>query len=199
MRSPPPRFECAEPTDNLVGDAGGGCARPGRRSGGATTVDTPAAPADPEAAAARAARRAARIAAGMEELSDPVDLLFATQLGGGTDVNRAVAYCQGLLTRPTETILIVLSDLFEGGDRDELVRRLGALVQAGVTVVALLALSDDGSPSYDHNLAQDLAGLGIVSFACTPDHFPDLMAAAIERRDLGRWAASQGIVAAALV
>lgn len=133
------------------------------------------------------------------ELSDPVDLLFATQLGGGTDINRAVAYCQTLVTRPAETILIVLSDLFEGGDRNELVRRFGALVQAGVTVVALLALSDDGAPGYDHLLAQELANLGIVSFACTPDQFPDLMAAAIERRDLGRWAASEGIVAAALV
>jgi hypothetical protein len=133
------------------------------------------------------------------ELSDPVDLLFATQLGGGTDINRAVAYCQGLVIRPAETILIVLSDLYEGGDREELVRRLGALVQGGVTVVALLALSDDGAPSYDHLLAQDLANLGIVSFACTPDQFPDLMAAAIERRDLGRWAASEGIVAAAPV
>ena len=134
-----------------------------------------------------------------EKLADPVDLLFATQLGGGTDINRAVAYCQGLVTRPSETILVVLSDLFEGGDRDELVRRLGALAQAGVTMVALLALNDDGSPAYDHALAQSLATLGVASFACTPDLFPDLMAAAIERRDLSRWAASEGIVAAAPV
>lgn len=134
-----------------------------------------------------------------EELSDPVDLLFATQLGGGTDINRAVAYCQGLVARPSETILVVLSDLFEGGDRDELIRRMGAIVQSGVTVVALLALNDDGSPGYDHAMAQALATLGVISFACTPDLFPDLMAAAIERRDLGRWAASEGIVAAAPV
>ena len=134
-----------------------------------------------------------------EKLADPVDLLFATQLGGGTDINRAVAYCQGLIARPSETILVVLSDLFEGGDRDDLVRRLGALVQSGVTVVALLALNDDGSPAYDHAMAQALATLGIVSFACTPDRFADLMAAAIERRDLSRWAASEGIVAAAPV
>jgi hypothetical protein len=55
-------------------------------------------------------------------------------------------------------------------------------------VVALLALSDDGAPAYDHDLAAALAALGVPAFACTPDAFPDLMAAAIERRDLAEWA-----------
>ena len=55
----------------------------------------------------------------------------------------------------------------------------------------LLALSDDGAPGYDHDHAAALAGLGVPAFACTPDHFPDLMAAAIERRDIARWAQQQ--------
>jgi hypothetical protein len=130
-------------------------------------------------------------------LSDPVDILFATQLGGGTDINRAVAYCQSLVTRPQDTILVLISDLFEGGLRDELVGRMTSLVDDGAVVVALLALSDDGSPGYDHGLAADLAAAGVVSFACTPDAFPDLMAAAVERRDLGHWAAERGIVTTA--
>ena len=130
-------------------------------------------------------------------LSDPVDILFATQLGGGTDINRAITYCQGLLTRPQDTILVLLSDLFEGGIREDLVTRLATLVDAGAVVVALLALSDEGAPAYDHSVAADLASVGVVSFACTPDAFPELMAAAIERRDLGRWAADRGIVTAA--
>ena len=132
-------------------------------------------------------------------LDDPVDLLFATQLGGGTDINRAVAYCERLVSRPGDTIFILLSDLVEGGIRDELVKRMAALVTAGVTTVALLALSDDGTPAYDHSMAADLAAVGVSAFGCTPDLFPDLMAAAIERRDLGRWAAAQGIVTAAPV
>jgi Mg-chelatase subunit ChlD len=130
-------------------------------------------------------------------LDDPVDLLFATQLGGGTDINRAVAYCERLVGRPADTIFILLSDLIEGGLRDELVKRMAGLVTAGMTTVALLALSDDGTPAYDHAMAADLAGVGVAAFGCTPDLFPDLMAAAIERRDLGRWAAAQGIVTAA--
>jgi hypothetical protein len=131
------------------------------------------------------------------ELSDPVDILFATQLGGGTDINRAVAYCQTLVARPADTILVLLSDLIEGGLRDEMIGRMADVVRSGVTTVALLALNDDGSPAYDHTLAAALAAVGVASFACTPDLFPDLMAAAIERRDLSRWAADHGVTTAA--
>ena len=122
-----------------------------------------------------------------EHLHDPVDLLFATQLGGGTDIAQALAYCQSLVTRPTETLLVLISDLVEGGSRDDMLRRAAELVAAGVTVVALLALSDDGAPAYDHENAAALAAVGIPAFACSPDRFPELMAAAIERRDLSAW------------
>lgn len=108
-----------------------------------------------------------------------------------------MAYCQGLVTRPQDTILVLISDLVEGGLRDDLVARMAALTDAGVVAVALLALSDSGAPAYDHELAARLAAVGVVAFACTPDRFPGLMAAAIERRDLGRWAAEQGIATAA--
>jgi hypothetical protein len=130
-------------------------------------------------------------------LSDPVDVLFGIQLGGGTDINRAVAYCERLITRPTETVLVLVSDLFEGGLAGELETRVAALVRAGVTVVVLLALSDEGASAHDHGRAAALAALGVPSFACTPDAFPDLLAAAIERRDLGRWAGEHGFTTAA--
>jgi len=119
-----------------------------------------------------------------DKLADPVEVLFGTQLGGGTDINRAIAYCQRLITRPASTILILISDLFEGGDSGELLRRIADLTAAGTQVITLLALSDDGAPGYDHDIAAALAGLGVPAFACTPDAFGDLMAAAIERRAL---------------
>jgi len=122
------------------------------------------------------------------KLADPVDVLFGTQLGGGTDINRAVAYCQRLITRPASTILILVSDLFEGGDAGALLRRVASLTGAGVQVICLLALSDDGAPAYNHDIAAALATLGVPAFACTPDAFPGLMAAAIERRDITAWA-----------
>jgi Mg-chelatase subunit ChlD len=132
-----------------------------------------------------------------DELDDPVDVLFGVQLGGGTDINRAVAYCQSLIQRPQETIMVLISDLYEGGVARELLQRAAELVNSGVQFITLLALSDDGAPSYDIGLAERLAGLGVPSFACTPDLFPDLMAAAINKQDLNQWAAANDIKAAA--
>ncbi len=129
-----------------------------------------------------------------EHLADPVDLLFGTQLGGGTDIRRALAYCQGLVRQPNDTILVLISDLYEGGDTREMLKRAGELVQSGVQVIALLALSDAGRPSYHEANAAALAGLGIPAFACTPDLFPDLMAAAIQRQDISQWAAQNDLV-----
>lgn len=123
-------------------------------------------------------------------LQDPVDVLFGTQLGGGTDINRALSYCQGLIRRPEETILVLISDLYEGGNRDAMLKRVGALVNAGVQMITLLALSDDGAPYFDHSHAAKFASLGIPAFACTPDKFADLMAAAIRRQDIGQWVAT---------
>lgn len=128
-----------------------------------------------------------------EQLKDPVDLLFGVQLGGGTDINRAIGYCQTLVQEPRNTIMVLISDLYEGGVEEGLLRRASELVESGVQLIALLALSDEGAPSYDKNLAAKLAALGVPSFACTPDAFPGLMAAAIRRDDVGAWAAGQGI------
>ena len=124
-----------------------------------------------------------------DRLADPVEVLFGCQLGGGTDINRALAYCQGLVSRPAETILVLISDLFEGGIEGQLVRRVAELVRDGVTVVALLALADSGAPSYDHEHAAALAALGVPTFACTPDQFPELLSVAISGGDIGLWAA----------
>jgi hypothetical protein len=132
-----------------------------------------------------------------DKLSDPVDVLFGCQLGGGTDINRALAYCQQLITRPTESILIVISDLFEGGLAVEMLRRIADLLRDGVTVIALLALSDSGAPAYDHENAAALAALGVPAFACTPDMFPDLLAVAISKGDIGQWHAMVATAAAA--
>lgn len=129
-----------------------------------------------------------------EHLSDPVDVLFGVQLGGGTDINRALKYCQSLVQRPEDTIVVLISDLYEGGDEKRMLERARQLVDSGVRVIALLALDDDGAPGYDHRVATTFAGLGIPTFACTPDHFPGLMATAIAGGDVATWAAGQGIV-----
>lgn len=122
-----------------------------------------------------------------EELQDPVDLLFGVQLGGGTDITRALTYCQGLITRPEETVLVLVTDLYEGGNVQEMRKRFVSIVNSGVQLVVLPALNDDGAPSYDKGNAEFLAELGVPTFACTPDRFPDLMAAALSKQDIGAW------------
>ncbi|MFE7467841.1 vWA domain-containing protein [Streptomyces sp. NPDC057499] len=119
-----------------------------------------------------------------DQLDDPVDALFGTRLGGGTDINRALAYCQSRITRPADTVVVLISDLYEGGIRDEMVKRVAAMKASGVQFVTLLALSDEGVPAYDRDHAAALGALGTPAFACTPDLFPEVMAAAIEKRPL---------------
>ncbi|WP_330185293.1 VWA domain-containing protein [Nocardia sp. NBC_01503] len=126
-----------------------------------------------------------------EKLSDPVDVLFGTQLGGGTDINRAIAYSQSLITRPADSLFVLISDLYEGGVRAEMLRRIRSMKESGVQVVVLLALSDEGAPAYDRDNAAALTALGVPAFACTPDRFPDLLAVALDRGDVQKWANTQ--------
>lgn len=122
-----------------------------------------------------------------DDLQDPVDLLFGVQLGGGTDIARALTYCQGVITRPQDTVLVLVTDLYEGGDAREMRKKFVSLVNSGVQLIVLPALNDDGAPSYDKDHAEFLANIGVPTFACTPDKFPDLMAAALSKQDIGMW------------
>jgi Mg-chelatase subunit ChlD len=131
-----------------------------------------------------------------EELHDPVDLLFGTRLGGGTDINRALTYCQGLITRPDQTIFVLITDLYEGGSADEMLKRVAEILSSGAQVICLLALSDNGAPIYHDGHAAALATLGVPTFACRPDLFPDLMATAIAHQDISFWAARNDIALA---
>jgi hypothetical protein len=124
-----------------------------------------------------------------EKCSDPVDMLFGVQLGGGTDINRAVKYCQPLIHDPKKTLFILITDLYEGGNQAELVRRMESMAQSGVRAVTLLALSDSGIPSYDEHLAKKLRNLGVPCFGCTPGMLPELLSTAIKGGDLEHVAA----------
>ncbi|WP_116248132.1 VWA domain-containing protein [Nocardiopsis sp. FIRDI 009] len=122
-----------------------------------------------------------------EQLTDPVEVLFGTQLGGGTHINKAIRYCQGLITKPDDSVFVLISDLYEGGVRAEMLKRVAAMKAAGTQVVVLLALSDEGAPFYDRENAAALAEMDVPAFACTPDMFPELMAAAIQGQPLTAW------------
>ncbi|MCP3062674.1 VWA domain-containing protein [Myxococcus sp. K38C18041901] len=118
-------------------------------------------------------------------LSDPVEVLFSAQLGGGTDINRAVAYAQThYVERPEKTLFILITDLCEGGDAEELVARLRQLVDSRAKVLCLLALSDGGRPSYDPVMAEKLTAMGIPCFGCTPRKLVDVVERVMRNQDL---------------
>lgn len=125
--------------------------------------------------------------------SDPVDILFGTQLGGGTDICKALMYGQSLVTHPTETIMILISDLYEGGSEAKMIAKAAEIKAEGIQFITLLALSDEGAPSYDKEVAKAFAALDIPVFACTPDLFPDVMAAAIKKEDLKVWMSKHNV------
>jgi hypothetical protein len=107
-----------------------------------------------------------------------------------------LGYCRRLVTRPRDTVLVLISDLFEGGNPEPMRARVAELARDGVTVVVLLALADDGVPAYDHHEAATLTALGAAVLACTPDGFPDLLGAALDGlrgADLARWANERGL------
>ncbi len=119
-----------------------------------------------------------------EKSDDPVDLLFGFQLGGGTDIDKSVAYCERFVENPKKTLFFLITDLYEGGNRASLLRRLGELKDAGVTVVCLLAIADGGKPYYDVQMAERVASLKIPCFACNPQMLPVLLERAFKGQDL---------------
>ncbi len=120
-----------------------------------------------------------------EHCADPVDLLYGIQLGGGTDIEKSVAYCETLIRSPAKTTLFLVSDLYEGGNRALLEQRLAGLKESGVCVVVLLAISDSGRPIYDASFAERLAGYDIPCFACPPQRLPELLGTALRRGGFG--------------
>ena len=114
-----------------------------------------------------------------DQLHDPVEVLFGVQLGGGTDIANALVACRRLIDRPRDTVLFLISDLYEGGNVTLMLRRVGELVASGVRVVVLLALSDEGTPAHDHQHAEALRALGATVLSCTPAEFPDILGDAL--------------------
>ena len=119
-----------------------------------------------------------------DKLDDPVELLFGVQLRGGTNIKRAMTYCRGLVTRPRDCVFVLISDLFESGKPDGVLTQAAALKDAGVNLIVLLALDDEGTPRFNEKLAEELASLAVPSFACTPELFPELLGAALSGQEL---------------
>ncbi len=113
------------------------------------------------------------------EVADPVSVLMSVQLGGGTDIGRAVAYCEQQITQPSRTVFVLLSDFCEGASPAPLIAAVRRLASARVTLLGLAALDDQATPDYDHAIAQRLADAGMKVAALTPDRFAEWIAEVI--------------------
>jgi hypothetical protein len=106
-----------------------------------------------------------------DRLSDPLETLLSVQLGGGTNIGAALAYCETLVTTPERTLLAVVSDFGEGAAPEALFGTVARLVEARVRLIGLAALDDEGTAAFNTVIAQRLADLGMPVGAMTPDRF----------------------------
>jgi hypothetical protein len=124
-----------------------------------------------------------------EKCSDPVDLLFGTQMGGAEDYWMASTYCEQFIHDPRRTIFVLLADLYDTSPNEtKFVQKMEEWVADGVKPIGLLAISDSGVPEYNKQLAEKLQSIGMPCFGCTPDRLPDLLEAALKGHDLSRFA-----------
>ncbi|MEU8232668.1 VWA domain-containing protein [Actinoplanes sp. NPDC048967] len=115
------------------------------------------------------------------EVDDPVELLMKVQLGGGTDIGRAVRYGAGLIDQPRRAIVVLITDFYEGGSPALLIRTVRELVEQGTKVLGLAALDQDANPSFDRETAQQLADVGASVGAMTPGELASFVAEQVGR------------------
>jgi len=116
-----------------------------------------------------------------DQVTDPVETLMKVQLGGGTDIARAVAYAQELVEVPRRTIVLLITDFYEGGSRLALVRRVKELCAQGTHVLGLAALDSKANPCYDRDMAKQLVNVGAQVGAMTPGELANWIAEKVKR------------------
>jgi Mg-chelatase subunit ChlD len=102
------------------------------------------------------------------DCTDPVETLMKVQLGGGTDIGQAMVYAQTLVENPRRTIVILITDFYEGAPVEKLLSVTKQLIESGVTILGLAALDDRANPNYDRAIAQRMVNLGAQVGAMTP-------------------------------
>jgi Mg-chelatase subunit ChlD len=114
-----------------------------------------------------------------DKASDPVDVMMSVHLGGGTDIGQALEYCETMVHQPARTIVVLVSDLCEGGRPGRMIAAIRRLAEARVTLLCLAALDDEGRADFDRGMAQKVASAGMPTAALTPDRFAEWIASFI--------------------
>lgn len=108
-------------------------------------------------------------------LDDPVATLMSIQLGGGTNIGGALQYCESLIDNPHKTMVVLVSDLCEGGSVTRLLSVSRGIIESGARLICLTALDREANPAYDRKTAEQLAQLGAFVGAMTPEALGDFM------------------------
>ena len=111
-----------------------------------------------------------------DEVGSPVDVLLKVQLGGGTDITQALQYSQTLVSQPQRSIVVLITDFFEGRDEAELVTQVRTMADAGVRMIGLGALGYDARPEYNKSTAGKCRKVGMDILVCTPERLAEAMA-----------------------
>ena len=104
-------------------------------------------------------------------VDDPIDVMMSVQLGGGTDIGKAVTYCETRIEDPHRTIFVLISDFCEGGSPRNMLAAVKRMREAGITLLGLAALTETATPDYDRGMAERLAACGMEIAALTPGRF----------------------------
>jgi Mg-chelatase subunit ChlD len=111
-----------------------------------------------------------------DRVGQPVDVLLSIQLGGGTDITQALQYAAQLVREPARSIVVLITDFFEGRDERDLVRQVRVMAESGVRMIGLGALGYDARPEYNKSTAGKLRKVGMDVLVCTPEKLAECMA-----------------------
>ncbi|HWE38395.1 MAG TPA: VWA domain-containing protein [Isosphaeraceae bacterium] len=111
-----------------------------------------------------------------DQVGQPVDVLLSIQLGGGTDITRALIYANGLVRQPSRTIVVLITDFYEGRDERDLIAQTRLMADGGVRMIGLGALGFDARPAFNRSTAGKLRKVGMDILACTPEKLAESMA-----------------------
>ncbi|MGW3296837.1 DUF5682 family protein [Streptomyces xiamenensis] len=103
-----------------------------------------------------------------DQVHDPLGLLLEVQIGGGTHIAAGLRHARSLVTVPSRTLVVVVSDFEEGYPLGGLLAEVRALVDSGCHLLGCASLDDTGRPRYSTGTAGQLVAAGMPIAAVSP-------------------------------
>jgi Mg-chelatase subunit ChlD len=111
-----------------------------------------------------------------DKVGQPVDVLLSIQLGGGTDITKALKYAYQLVAQPARTIVVLITDFYDGRSERDVVTQVKEMSQSGIRMIGLGALGYSARPEYNKTTASKCRKAGMDILSCTPEKLAEAMA-----------------------